>query len=260
MREVFVPILEEYGTDLVLAGHSHVYERSWFMAGHYGLSNTFDPASMRRSGGLGRPGIDGPYLKDAAAPGGGQGTVYVVAGSAAALYFVSPHPALPVSYAELGTAVVDVQGNRLDLKFLRETGVIDDWFTIIKPWHTADADGDGLPTDFETEYGFNPNAAGDETDDPDGDGFTNAQEFFAGTDPTERDSAMKADISKTPAGIAIRFPSTAGRRYLIERCADLRVGIWAIFASNLEGTGGEMSITDHSPPEGSAFYRVRIQP
>ena len=83
MRENLVPILEEYGVDLVLAGHSHVYERSWLLTGHTGLSDTFDPVSMRRSGGLGRPGIDGAYLKNAAAPGGGQGTVYVVAGSAA---------------------------------------------------------------------------------------------------------------------------------------------------------------------------------
>jgi hypothetical protein len=34
--------------------------------------------------------------------------------------------------AELGSLVIDVNGQRLDAKFLRETGAIDDHFTILK--------------------------------------------------------------------------------------------------------------------------------
>ena len=37
------PILEEGGVDLVLNGHSHAYERSYLLDGHYGTSATFDP-------------------------------------------------------------------------------------------------------------------------------------------------------------------------------------------------------------------------
>src|SRR5437588_13058094 len=33
---------------------------------------------------------------------------------------------------EMGSLVLDIDGNRLDGKFLRETGAIDDSFTIIK--------------------------------------------------------------------------------------------------------------------------------
>ena len=43
-----------------------------------------------------------------------------------------------------------------------------------------DADGDGLPTDWELQFGLNPNSnAGNDgaNGDPDGDGVTNAQEF-----------------------------------------------------------------------------------
>ena len=36
MREKVVPILEQYGVDLVLCGHSHVYERSYLINKHYG--------------------------------------------------------------------------------------------------------------------------------------------------------------------------------------------------------------------------------
>ena len=33
---------------------------------------------------------------------------------------------------QLGSMVIDIDGNRLDAKFLRETGAIDDHFTILK--------------------------------------------------------------------------------------------------------------------------------
>ena len=39
MRENLLPILEEGGVDLVLTGHSHVYERSCLLDGHYKTSN-----------------------------------------------------------------------------------------------------------------------------------------------------------------------------------------------------------------------------
>jgi hypothetical protein len=41
MRENALPILESYGVDLVLCGHSHVYERTWMLNGHYGYSQSF---------------------------------------------------------------------------------------------------------------------------------------------------------------------------------------------------------------------------
>src|SRR5918999_3673995 len=44
MRQSALPILENFGVDLVLAGHSHAYERSFLLDGHYGNSSTFEPA------------------------------------------------------------------------------------------------------------------------------------------------------------------------------------------------------------------------
>ena len=51
-----------------------------------------------------------------------------------------------------------------------------------------DSDGDGLPNDWELQYGFNPNDGKDATADPDGDGFTNLEEFEAKTDPRDKKS------------------------------------------------------------------------
>jgi len=49
----------------------------------------------------------------------------------------------------------------------------------------ADADSDGLPDDWEKKYGLDV-AQNDADADKDGDGFTNAEELAAGTDPADK--------------------------------------------------------------------------
>lgn len=44
MREQFTPVLEAHGVDVVYSGHSHSYERSYYLKGHTGTSDTFDAA------------------------------------------------------------------------------------------------------------------------------------------------------------------------------------------------------------------------
>ncbi len=132
MREVFVPILEAYGVDLVLSGHSHNYERSFLIDGHYGKSWTLLP-SMKKNAGSGQPGNTGPYVKPTAGPGANQGAVYIVAGSSGfATSRYGHHPAMYASILSMGSLVLDVDGNRLDGKFVRQTGAINDTFTILK--------------------------------------------------------------------------------------------------------------------------------
>src|SRR5207249_3047059 len=93
MRENALPILESYGVDLVLSGHSHVYERSFLINGHYGTTDTFNPATMRLNAGNGRINGNGPYTKPATGPLPNQGAVYVVAGSSGQTGFGSlNHP------------------------------------------------------------------------------------------------------------------------------------------------------------------------
>ena len=48
-----------------------------------------------------------------------------------------------------------------------------------------DADGDGLPDEWERKYGLNPSDPADANADPDRDDFTNIEEFRAKTDPKD---------------------------------------------------------------------------
>ncbi len=137
MRENIVPLLDTYGADLVLSGHSHGYERSFLIDGVYNTPTTVTPANLKNSG-SGRTDGTGAYAKaGATAPASArQGAVYVVAGSSGQITSPAPtygHPAMYISLNNLGSVVVDIDGDRLDAKFLRESGAtpqVADWFTI----------------------------------------------------------------------------------------------------------------------------------
>jgi len=128
MRQVFARLLEEYGVDLVLSGHTHVYERSCLLDGHYGTSPTLTPA-MKKNAGDGRIGGDGPYIKTGAAR---QGAVYVVTGSSGSTRGGSlDHPAMVVSLNTLASLAFDVSGDRLEAHMICSDGAVRDTFTII---------------------------------------------------------------------------------------------------------------------------------
>ncbi len=60
--------------------------------------------------------------------------------------------------------------------------------TTIKVLIPEDLDGDGMPDRYEQLQGFNPTDASDATEDADGDGLTNGDEFGLGTDPHSADT------------------------------------------------------------------------
>lgn len=136
MRQNFLPILEAGGVDVVLTGHSHVYERSFFVDGHYGKSADFDPALHVKQPGNGRADGDGVYRKPRGrAPHAGE--VSVVSGSAGSAGSKTKPPALDhramcVSFNELGSVVLDIDGLRLDLTFINERAEKRDGFAIEK--------------------------------------------------------------------------------------------------------------------------------
>lgn len=131
MRTIALPILEAGGVDLVLAGHSHDYERSFLLDGHYGQSTTLQPGMVLDQGD-GRVQGDGAYGKATVGPAPHEGAVYVVAGSAGSTSGGPlDHPAMYIGLNRLGSMVLDIDGDRLDAMFLG-LGGIEDQFTLVK--------------------------------------------------------------------------------------------------------------------------------
>ena len=160
MRENFVPMLEENGVDLVMSGHSHSYERSYFVNGHYGNSTTFDQQvhTVGTNGyGDGQIGGDGYYNKDVCFPG----SVYITTGSAGKKSGGSfDHPIFNYAASSLGSAVLEINGDQMDVKFVRETGAIDDFFTIKKGSFGYACD-DGDPCTINDAIDASCNCVGD---------------------------------------------------------------------------------------------------
>ncbi len=137
-RTTWLPILEQHGVDLILQGHNHIYERSYLLDNLIGKTTTLSDANVIDSG-LGREDMDGAYLKEKHTPN--QGTVFVeVPGGGVASESFEHYSIFPIHYNGYdyeGSLVVDVYGNRMDVKFLcnerDENGShIWDYFTIIK--------------------------------------------------------------------------------------------------------------------------------
>jgi hypothetical protein len=63
MRENALPIIEDYGVDLVLCGHSHSYERSFMINGFYATPTVVPGDGQILDGGDGRADGDGAYTK-----------------------------------------------------------------------------------------------------------------------------------------------------------------------------------------------------
>ena len=151
MRENFMPMMEANGVDLILNGHSHSYERSYFLNGHYGFANTFNPDEISQGGhtvgsngyGDGKVDSNGAYQKASTAT---EGAVYITTGSAGKISGGDlDHQAMSVSLNQLGSCVMEVEddgkgGQNLTVKFLRDTNGIDDYFTINKSGLALKAD------------------------------------------------------------------------------------------------------------------------
>ncbi len=78
-------------------------------------------------------------------------------------------------------------------KTTTETGIISSVdevggypeYTFKKSDVVKDSDNDGMPDEWEKQYGLNPKDASDASVDSDGDGYTNIEEYINGTNPKE---------------------------------------------------------------------------
>jgi len=103
---------------------------------HYGNSDSFDSGVHTfgaTGGGDGKSDGGGAYQKYTNGESAGDGAVYITAGSSGKISSAPlDHEAMYYSVAHLGSCVLEVNGQQLNIKFLRETGIVEDYFTINK--------------------------------------------------------------------------------------------------------------------------------
>lgn len=129
MREVMVPLLEEHGVDLILAGHSHTYERSMLIDRAYETPSS--SLGVVLDDGDGHPEGDGAYRKSANL-NPHEGTVAVVAGHGRGGFAVGKSVLHRVTLGEAGSVIMDLDGDTLTLRMLNNKGVVRDEFQIVK--------------------------------------------------------------------------------------------------------------------------------
>jgi sugar lactone lactonase YvrE len=101
--------------------------------------------------------------------------------------------------------------------------------------------------------GIDPNA------DPDHDGMSNYQEFWAGTDPNNPNSVFKiVSATVTNGSPQVSWSSVLGKSYNVQFSSDLIT--WSTIATSVPGNGSVVSFIDPSSPlQGvTRFYRVSI--
>lgn len=137
IREEFTQIFEDYGVDLVFAGHSHIYERSAYLNGHRGKSDTFSPEAHGEltASGILSTGGEGQVYSQISASGVDDKVVYTVAGNGGKISGTSPgfpHPAHILSDLSLGSVIIDADHSVLAVKYINSNGVVIDSYEIVR--------------------------------------------------------------------------------------------------------------------------------
>lgn len=132
-REQVTPLLYQYNVDLVLHGHSHVYERTYFMRWFTGTSASWSSSYIVQP--------TSPYNKTISAGALSAGTIFVVVGNGGqggpvTTYGTWPHNAMD-SYdrSTWASLVIDITGTTtqtLTVNTINSSGTIIDSFQILK--------------------------------------------------------------------------------------------------------------------------------
>ncbi len=130
MRENIMPILEDYGVDMVLTGHSHIYERSMLIDKAYATPTVAEGVVL--DDGDGHIHGDGAYRKSAGLHAH-EGVAQLVLGHGGP--GVGRDGAMPVMRkvrVEHGSMIIDIDGDTLTSRMINSAGETTDTFNIVK--------------------------------------------------------------------------------------------------------------------------------
>jgi len=126
----------------------------------------------------------------------------------------------------------------------------------------SDENGDTLPDAWQQGFfGHGEGIAWGPGGDWDRDGFTNFSEHLAGTDPLRADSLLVVSHEEHRVGtdeIVLRWTSTPGRTYAVERCTDPLTGNFETVRDGIPATPPENEFACACAEWPRAFFRVRL--
>ena len=167
VRENICPVLESYGVDLLIAGHSHVYERSYLVNGFFGLPNDFNASQHIVDGSSGNPATGESYIKYKDGPNQNLGTMYIVQGNSGSSESDAglEHPVMYAGHGCdtcCGSTMLHFNGDTMSGKYLTKDGEILDEWAIVKQSdpNSSIEDGTAFPVSGIQVY---PNPFNEET-------------------------------------------------------------------------------------------------
>ncbi|MFO1460558.1 MAG: lamin tail domain-containing protein [Verrucomicrobiota bacterium] len=121
----------------------------------------------------------------------------------------------------------------------------------------GDSDSDGMPDDWETAHGLDPRTD-DSGLDPDQDGFSNLDEFLAGTDPKNAASSLAVEAFASDNGtVSIRFQAVAGRTYTVQRRKSLTAEEWTLAQQvPARESNGTVTLPAGTLSDGDRYFRI----
>lgn len=124
-----------------------------------------------------------------------------------------------------------------------------------------DTDSDGMPDAWETLYGLNANSNTDASEDADGDGQSNLDEYLANTAPKSSSSRFQVlsleDVSGNPGLIRLTWASSPGMVYYVETSQSLLSDSWTTQNLNPIVSASSETFWDAPKVGERRFYRVR---
>ncbi len=225
----------------------------------------------------------------------GAGQYFVMARNAA--QFVIRYPG--VSLRGLYTGKLDNAGERISLHLPSGATILDVAYDNAAPWPTdadntglslqrmnftrsvtnaanwiaapptpggplapdyLDSDGDGMPDGWENSYHLDPEQE-DGAADYDHDGFTNWQEFLAGTDPTNENDWLKLNAAPVPSGsneLRLTFTAVSNKTYTVLWSDVPFGGVWSNRLHVSAAPSNRLVAVTNSVPAlpASRFYRL----
>ncbi|HEX7862193.1 MAG TPA: lamin tail domain-containing protein [Verrucomicrobiae bacterium] len=133
--------------------------------------------------------------------------------------------------------------------------------TIISTAGLPDFDDDGMPDEWENQYGLNPQIPNAD-EDPDLDGLPNLSEYLAGTSPTHPASTLALTVQKTSAQqLQLTFTAQPNRVYRLQYSLAPNSG-WRDLLT--VPAADDIRVISHpqtvSPLASTLFYRVTVDP